>query len=139
MGLQPFGISLFLVFNTFCNSGVSNENSAQGQMNQFVDIVSFVHFVINLTEIVVHQSKEISSKFIQLINTYLGIENSLEPEERKNEIVEKQFFLTRNHSLILTAFTTQVPPHQSESRGSQRLLLIEFKSNFLKVINKALL
>lgn len=95
---------------------MSDENSAQGQMNQLVDIVSFVHFVINLTEIVVHQSKEISSKFIQLINTYLGIENSLEPEERQNEIVENQFFLTRNHSLILTAFTTQVTPHQCEPR-----------------------
>jgi predicted transcriptional regulator YheO len=98
---------------------MSNENSAEAQMNQFVDIVSFVHLFINLAEIVVHQSEEVSSKFIQLVNAYLGVEDSLKSEKRENEIIENHFFLARNHRLILTAFTpwtSQVAPHKGESR-----------------------
>jgi hypothetical protein len=81
MGLPVFHVSLFLVFDAFSDSSMSNENSAKGQMDQFVDIVSFVDFVINSTEIVVHQSEEVSAKFVQLINADLGVENPLESEK----------------------------------------------------------
>jgi hypothetical protein len=57
-------------------------------MNDLVDLFALVGFLVNQGEVVVHQLEKVGFQVIQLVDSYLGIEDTLEAEEGKDEIVE---------------------------------------------------
>jgi hypothetical protein len=93
-------------------------------MNELVDVFSLVCLFINLSEEVMHQSEQIDLKLIKLVDTDLGVENSLEAKECKNEIIEDKLFLACDHGFLLsictsfTTWTSDVTSHQSKPRSS---------------------
>lgn len=57
-------------------------------MNDLVDLFALVGFLVNQGEVVVHQLEKVGFQVIQLVDSYLGIEDTLEAEESQDEIVE---------------------------------------------------
>lgn len=57
-------------------------------MNDLVDLFALVSFLVNKGKVVVHQLKKVGFQVIQLVDSYLGIEDTLEAEESQDEIVE---------------------------------------------------
>jgi hypothetical protein len=50
-------------------------------MNDLVDLFALVGFLVNQGEVVVHQLEKVGFQVIQLVDSYLGIEDTLKAEE----------------------------------------------------------
>ena len=62
-------------------------------MNDLVDLFALVGFLVNQGKVVVHQLEKVGFQVIQLVDSYLGIEDTLEAEESQDEIVEDLILL----------------------------------------------
>lgn len=60
---------------------MGTEDHAQRKMNDFVDVISFANFFINLREVFMHQFEHVSLKILEFINADFGVEDSLISEK----------------------------------------------------------
>jgi hypothetical protein len=57
-------------------------------MYDLVDLFALVGLLIDQGKIVVHQLEKVGFQVIELVDSYLGIEDTLEAEEAQDEVVE---------------------------------------------------
>ena len=57
-------------------------------MYDLVDLFALIGLLVYQGEVVMHQLEKVGFQVIQLVDSYLGIEDTLEAEEGKDEIVE---------------------------------------------------
>ena len=84
---------LFMILDCLGNRSMRHKYHAQCQMNDLVDLFPLVGFLVNQGEVVVHQLEKVGFQVIQLVDSYLGIEDTLEAEEGQDEIVEDLILL----------------------------------------------
>lgn len=57
-------------------------------MYDLVDLFALIGLLVYQGEVVMHQLEKVGFQVIQLIDAYLGIEDTLESEEAQDEVVE---------------------------------------------------
>lgn len=89
-------------------------------MNYSVDLILFVDLFVNEAEVLVHKLEHVASNVIELVYANLGIEDCLEPEEGKNEIVEDQVVWNGFGRLLSMAASRcgAARAHEGVARGS---------------------
>ena len=101
-------------------------------MNYLSNFIGFVRLFIDKDEELNHLLSEVCIQLFKLIYSYSGIQDGLESEKGKYELIEG--FLLSWHSDL-----SRDPSHLEVFRSLKARLLIEFNSDLFKMINKTLL
>lgn len=62
-------------------------------MYDLVDLFALIRLLVYQGEVVVHQLEKVGFQIIQLIDAYLGIEDTLESEKAQDEVIEDLILL----------------------------------------------
>lgn len=62
-------------------------------MYDLVDLFALIRLLVYQGEVVVHQLEKVGFQIIQLVDAYLGIEDTLESEKAQDEVIEDLILL----------------------------------------------
>ena len=97
-------------------------------MNYLSNFIGFVRLFIDKDEELNHLLSEVCIQLFKLIYSYSGIQDGLESEKGKYELIEG--FLLSWHSDL-----SRYPSHLEVLRSLKARLLIEFNSDLFEMIN----